>query len=290
VNRLIDTKSGEIMFEVAGEQIKLALFDVDGTLLGSSHTVSPRVREALHKLVARGVMVGLATGRALFAVQSFLSELPINGPTLTFSGAHIWDPERKVVHFSRSLSGDVVRSVLEIIRRDRSLHMELYTTEDYFVAEESPLIAVHCEYGLSRPSRASFESLLGNSGSPILKIECLGPAEGVRSVRDALQVSGIPVALGLAYGARHPDLAFLNITDVSANRTNALNALSEKTGLTPRETMAFGDAESDLPVLLWAGHGVAMGNAPEHVRNAVRFIAPSVDEDGIAAYLEGLGL
>jgi hydroxymethylpyrimidine pyrophosphatase-like HAD family hydrolase len=46
--------------------------------------------------------------------------------------------------------------------------------------------------------------------------------------------------------------------------------------------MAIGDQDNDLPMLQWAGLGLAMGNAPGSVQQMADAIIPSVEEDGVA--------
>jgi len=52
--------------------------------------------------------------------------------------------------------------------------------------------------------------------------------------------------------------------------------------------IAFGDAENDEEMLLASGMGGAMGNASEELKAKAAAIAPSVDEDGVAVFLEQL--
>jgi hydroxymethylpyrimidine pyrophosphatase-like HAD family hydrolase len=54
--------------------------------------------------------------------------------------------------------------------------------------------------------------------------------------------------------------------------------------------MAVGDQLNDLDMIIAAGHGVAMGNAPDEVRSVARYVAPHVDEQGAARMIEELVL
>lgn len=54
--------------------------------------------------------------------------------------------------------------------------------------------------------------------------------------------------------------------------------------------MAFGDGENDIPMLVKAGVGVAVANAKDNVKAAADYIAPSVDEDGVAEALRHFGV
>jgi FMN hydrolase / 5-amino-6-(5-phospho-D-ribitylamino)uracil phosphatase len=59
-------------------------------------------------------------------------------------------------------------------------------------------------------------------------------------------------------------------------------------GLKPREVIAFGDEENDLPMFGVAGFSAAPSSAKEKVRNAADFIYGSNAEEGIVAFLEGV--
>ncbi len=50
--------------------------------------------------------------------------------------------------------------------------------------------------------------------------------------------------------------------------------------------VAIGDNFNDLEMLRFAGLGVAMGNAPEPVKQAAKMVTASNDEDGVAQVLE----
>jgi hydroxymethylpyrimidine pyrophosphatase-like HAD family hydrolase len=49
--------------------------------------------------------------------------------------------------------------------------------------------------------------------------------------------------------------------------------------------MAIGDNFNDVSMLTYAGVGVAMGNAPQAVKDQADWVAPSVDLNGVAAAL-----
>jgi hydroxymethylpyrimidine pyrophosphatase-like HAD family hydrolase len=47
--------------------------------------------------------------------------------------------------------------------------------------------------------------------------------------------------------------------------------------------MAIGDNWNDVEMLEYAGLGIAMGDAPAGVQAVADWVAPTVDEDGVAA-------
>jgi hydroxymethylpyrimidine pyrophosphatase-like HAD family hydrolase len=55
----------------------------------------------------------------------------------------------------------------------------------------------------------------------------------------------------------------------------------------PRErVLAIGDSRNDVPMLQWAGTGIAMGNALPEVKGSVRIVTSTNDRDGVALAIE----
>ena len=58
--------------------------------------------------------------------------------------------------------------------------------------------------------------------------------------------------------------------------------MGQSIGVEPAEMAAVGDSFNDLPMLRASGLSIAMGNAPEQVKAEADFVAPTVEEDGLA--------
>jgi Cof subfamily protein (haloacid dehalogenase superfamily) len=80
----------------------------------------------------------------------------------------------------------------------------------------------------------------------------------------------------------------LEINSSGAHKGRALERLARHLGFTLADCAAFGDGLNDLTMVKAAGLGVAMGNAVDEVKAAAKTIAPTNDEDGVAAVLEPL--
>jgi 5-amino-6-(5-phospho-D-ribitylamino)uracil phosphatase len=70
------------------------------------------------------------------------------------------------------------------------------------------------------------------------------------------------------------------------HKGHGLAWLAERLGIEQSRTMGIGDSEADIPMLRWAGLGVAMGNAAPDVKAAADWVAPSLEEDGAAVAIE----
>jgi len=54
--------------------------------------------------------------------------------------------------------------------------------------------------------------------------------------------------------------------------------------------LAIGDSRNDVPMMQSSGIGVAMGNALNEVRAAVRYVTASNERDGVALAIEKFAL
>jgi hydroxymethylpyrimidine pyrophosphatase-like HAD family hydrolase len=82
---------------------------------------------------------------------------------------------------------------------------------------------------------------------------------------------------------------FLEAAHPQVNKGNAVRYLAEtQLGLRSEQVMFVGDNFNDLEAITYAGLGVAMADAPEPVRAAAAWVAPSVADDGAAVAINHL--
>ena len=82
------------------------------------------------------------------------------------------------------------------------------------------------------------------------------------------------------------DIHFGNAISRYVSKGSALRDVIDYLGLKANQVMAIGDSFNDLPVFEVAGTKVAMGDAPESLRQLADWVAPPVEEDGVAAAIE----
>ena len=83
---------------------------------------------------------------------------------------------------------------------------------------------------------------------------------------------------------------FTDVVPAGGSKRVGMEKILEYFGLRREECMAFGDGGNDIPMLQYAGIGVAMGNATEEIQAEADFVTRSVDEDGIEYALKHFGL
>lgn len=264
---------------------KLIFFDLDGTLINKSGEISKSVQEAIKKIKSLGTKIAFATGRPLFAATELMKLVDVDAPSAFCSSAVIYDPILKNVTHQWSVDPILGLKFLNDIQK-AGLYVELHTIENYFIEEWTELTDIHLHYIQKKPIVTSFEKLI--TEQPIIKI-CIMTYKGEQEKIARKLLEQYPdFHVGIATGATHNEIIFLNATNPDASREVVFNIIKNDLGINTSEIMAFGDGESDKVFISMAGIGVAMGNAPESVKSAANFITTSVEEDGVLHALRTL--
>ncbi|MCB0328724.1 MAG: Cof-type HAD-IIB family hydrolase [Bdellovibrionales bacterium] len=264
-------------------ELRACYFDIDGTLLGKDHVIHPRVLQSIERLHQVGVAVGIATGRPWFAAKPIADMIGANAPCMSYSGALLTDPTSDEILSAHYLKQEDVEAVITLAR-EKGWHLELYDNKHYYVEQVTELAHIHAEYLHELPREHALTAIA--SSANILKVVMMFEGEPSEEDISLLATRTERTELAIAYGAAHPKIHFVNLTDTNARRTEALSAICTRLGCTQAEIMAFGDGEADIPFLAEVRWGVAMGNAKDIVKQAASYTAASVEDYGVARFLE----
>jgi len=273
--------------------LKVIFLDLDGTIINDRDEVSSTCRQEIRRLQEQGIIISIASGRPYFpAIKALLKDLNIKAPSQFFAGAMILDTEDDRLLQSTPLEADDIQRIIDVGRLN-NWHVEALTQDSYLTENKNKLTAIHAEYLKIEPELCSLEAL--KTRGSIVKMEFIFDLSDQDVDPLALNTAFPNLALTSGYGAAHPDILFVSVTNPNACRERAfpqlLSALSEKSGqiIKPENAMAMGDAEGDIPFIKLAGFGVAMGNANTVVKEAADFVTDSVDNDGAALVMQRVG-
>ena len=93
---------------------------------------------------------------------------------------------------------------------------------------------------------------------------------------------------GTTVTVTHSGSNFVEIAAAGVTKALALEAFCAEQAISRESVLAFGDMPNDLPMLEWAGHGIAVANAHPDVLKVANEVTYSNDEDGVAVILERL--
>lgn len=268
----------------------LVVLDLDGTVVPYSADrahPSDRVRRAIAGLLAAGVPVTVATGRAVWGALPAVREVGLRdgGPLsiVCSNGAVVYDVlADRVTHRVTIDPAPAVRALLEV-NPAVGLAVE-HGTEGYryngnfelnflgrFVGEvDIPTL-------VSEPTPRMVCRLPGDRG--YVSWSATRRAES----RRLIEVAGLA---GMGYGADIGFSGWIDIIAAGVSKATGAARIAADLGVDANDVVVVGDGDNDLPLFAWAGHAVAMGQAAPPVRDAADEVTAPIDEDGLALLLE----
>lgn len=278
--------------ETTERLFRLVVLDIDGTLLDPSDVVRPVVHDAIVACRGLGIEVVLATGRRLRTTRPVVEQLGILLPLVLYNGALVWETDTGSALAERPLDRAGLERALTEAEREGlgALALRGPRSDERLVLVTDPL-----------PPLPEFErELLPRTGEvdrlpaadvleldDVLTVDLFGPERALRRATARLARAGLPI---YHHGPFEwiPQLPrwVANVHAPGVSKASGVELLARRRGLTLADVLAVGDGENDLPLLRRAGLGVAMGNAPEHVRAQAGAVVRGHDEDGVAEALE----
>ncbi|KQT90775.1 hypothetical protein ASG49_13600 [Marmoricola sp. Leaf446] len=266
------------MTDPAPGGVRLVATDLDGTLLRSDGTLSPRTVAALADARTAGLDVVFVTGRPLRWATQVFDHVGGHGLAIAANGALLWDVDADRARLVRALERDAALRVGRSVRAAVPGTMLAVETVDGFGLEPDYLPGHPLTEGARR---GPFEELVD---APVLKL--LVRREG--AVADDYAADVVAAAEGLATVTWSSSGSLLELSAPGVTKASTLELLCADLGVERREVVAFGDMPNDLAMLRWAGTSYAMANAHEAALEAADRVALSNDEDGVAAVIEQL--
>jgi Cof subfamily protein (haloacid dehalogenase superfamily) len=258
--------------------------DVDGTLLDDDEAITPRTRQAVRTAVAAGAEFVLATGRPPRWISPVVDQLGFAPMAVCANGAVLYDPATDRIVSARTLSVDLLGQLAEIATRaipGAGLAVERVGRSAHDAATPQFVSSPGYEHAWLNPdnTEVSLEDLLS---APAVKL--LIREAGARSADMAAELAKhVGIQGDITYST---DNGLVEVVPVGISKATGVAEVARPLEIAAGDVVAFGDMPNDVPMLLWAGHGVAMGNAhPEVLAAANEVTAPNSD-DGLARVLE----
>ncbi|MBE5802156.1 MAG: HAD family hydrolase [Clostridiales bacterium] len=251
--------------------IRMLLFDLDGTLLRTDKTISSPTLDALQRCREKGLLIGVATSRGEQNALGFLAELKPDA-VISSAGA-LTRCNGSIVH-TNGFTGEETHQLIATLRAcgGAGILITVDGLEEYFRNYQVPPDAEDQSWGSSTFTDFSDFHL------PSLKI-CF-------ETTDATVAERIATALPHCDCIHFSDGPWYKLTPKTATKENAILHMCRHLAISPDQIIAFGDDLADIGMLRLCGVGVAMGNAIDPVKAIADRIIGTNDEDGIAVYLD----
>lgn len=248
--------------------MRLAAIDLDGTLLRSDGTIGERTRQAIH---TTSLDIVIVSARGPLTVPAIAEQLGVAGRAICSNGAVVVDLATREIVGQRLLETEVTVEFVHALRE--RLPGIKFAVEHRDFAHEPGFSAWNWE----PPPGTRVADVVELLADPATKIVLRHAAHDTAEIQDlARELVGEQLTV-VASGSE--------AVEVTAAGVNKATAVAEL-GYPPEDVIAFGDYPNDIPLLQWAGHGVAMRNAHPDVLAAADEVTTSNDEDGVALVLE----
>ena len=266
------------------KNVRLIALDLDGTLLNDAKELTERTQRALEAASRSGIEVVLSTGRPVTALPQEVAHFPYIKYALTADGARIENLRTGELLFEGLIPKEMVKPIYDIFD-DYDVIEEIYIKGQGYISErdidhleEYTTNPAHAAY--ARRTRKRVEDIHDLLDQDIDKAHALFKSfedredamRRIRQIADLELCDAFPINL--------------EVSAPGINKGEGLKILGEKLGIGTKDMMAFGDSNNDAAMLQTAGVAVVMDNAYESVKEMADVIAPSNEEDGVAAVIE----
>lgn len=254
--------------------IKVAFFDVDGTLLShNTRQVPQSTRQALKKLREAGILCVVATGRHICQFAHLpVDDLEFDG-YLTLNGQICLDRNRQIL-YGCPLEGGAKEIILDVFHK-----------------KETPVLLVEEDKIYLNFVNDRVRYVQDCISSPVAQVlDYSGKDLFMACMYISGEEAGILTELWPDCEITWWTSESVDIIAKGGGKAVAIEKYLASQGLTPEEAIAFGDGYNDLEMLQFVGTGVAMGNAEAQVKQAADYVTTDVDDHGIANALRYFGL
>ena len=270
--------------EPEGDNYNMLVLDIDGTLVGSDKTISEKTREAIIKAQQRGKIVAIASGRSIAGIRKTASNISLEqygGYVIAYNGTTVVNCKTGECIYNQMVPKELVKPVYEAAKRVNA--------------------------GIVIYNDNTKEMISGNGLNEYIKIDAEACNVTINEVSDFVKAVNFPFnkfllsgkpehmaevekIMAKEFGDRlnvfRSDPFYVELLPRYVDKGVAVEKLVKHLDIQREKVICIGDSYNDLPMLRFAGMGVAMGNAQQEVKEMADYVTASNDEDGIVNVID----
>ena len=257
--------------------IRLIATDLDGTLLRSDGSISPRTRDAIRAAEDRGLAFAFVTARPPRYIEDLAEAAGVTGMAVCSNGAILYDIAGRAVLHRQRLAPEIARELVAAIR------------------SALPEISFAVEHGHSLAYEPGFPVFAEDSSPRVDHVDAFCDEDLIKLLlhHPEHQADALALLVKAAVGERAQvihsgGLQIIEVAAAGVSKAAGLARLCDALNIDGAEVIAFGDMPNDLPMLHFAGRAVAVANAHTEVLAVADEVTASNDEDGVAQRIEAL--
>ena len=231
--------------------IKLAVFDLDQTLITTGERITDRTAAHVASLVADGLPVALASARLDESIAVVNEAIGPRLAHISYNGALTTLADGTIVREVGFTIGDDLAAALAAFTERATI--DVYCSDGRWLAygQDDAIDREEHDTWCTADLRAPHASAADLAGLRVRKVMLEGANELVTPLYEIVAgMDGINLT--------HSSLVLHDVWPADSGKGNALAALCEALGLTADEVIAVGDSQTDLPMVEFAGTSIAV--------------------------------
>lgn len=274
---------------------KIIFLDVDGTLVDYENRIPDSAVQAICQARKNGHKVYVCTGRSRAEMQKELWDIGLDG-MIGGNGSYVEDNGHVVMH--QLITLEQCTAIVDWLH-ERGLEFYLESNNGLFASERfetrgEPVIQ---EYQKRKGKPEAERATVRNSfvgirfGEPLYRDDVNKISYILESYQDFLDTKEkFPYMQNGTWGGKDETALFGDLGVPGITKAHAIDELLNYLGADRGDTIAFGDAKVDIPMLEYCSYGVAMGNGGAEIKEMADYITGDVDCGGLYQAFEKLGL
>ena len=269
---------------------RIVSFDLDMTLLDQATWKIPDSAIEAVEMLRKDSIIVIASGRAYDTLPKEVLDIQGIGWAITSNGAAVYRLPQGEAAFRSTLPPEAAKELLDCTAEENVSYETFVAGHAYTDKKmyDDPMAYGCTEYG-AKYLRATRKPV------PDIRDFILEHHNELDSIELVTRGKAERDRLWQVLEQRFPDLyitsSFFHLLELSSphsGKRNALGWVLNQLGLTPEETVAFGNADNDIDMIQMAGIGVAVADATESCRKAADRCTGASYESGVAQALREL--
>lgn len=238
---------------------KIAISDLDGTLLGPDHKISQQTKDSIHNWIKNGRKFAVATGRHYIEAKTLQASIGEPMYLITSNGARVHNSDGEII-LKQNLPSQIATEICQL-DLPPSIQINLFTDQHWYANFN---IQTLDEMALNEKFICQATDITTLDKSNIIKIFFWAERAELEILHEQLKAR---------FGDR-VNLTFslercLEVMDANTNKGTAVKEVVNQKGLQLHDVIAFGDGMNDVEMLSIVGKGILMGNSQKALCNAL---------------------
>ena len=269
--------------------IENVFLDLDGTTLKSDKTISISTIETLKKLKLKNINVFIATGRPPYMIKKELTNLPVNKNVICVNGGMIIDSKSNQTLYQEKIDLPSLLKIENFLKNNQYPYL-IYTNElMYYNSDDSNEWIISLKSTIANLNDEYKWKLIKVDNDFTLEnhhvIKLLVPTINLKEELISNLMHFFETEI-ICFKILQSQKNILDIIPFNSSKGNGIRYITKLLSLNILKTLAFGDADNDIPMFEAVRYSVAMDNAVVDLKKIATYITDSNDDEGIANFID----